>query len=65
LNIIADTNLLLRAIVADDPRAAVVARQRFQSCRTLAIPTVALCEFVWVAVTSYKSPRPAVASAIR
>ncbi|MCB8837377.1 type II toxin-antitoxin system VapC family toxin [Aurantimonas sp. VKM B-3413] len=65
MNIIADTNLLLRAIVADDPASAAVALGRMRSCSSLSIPTVALCEFVWVAGRNYKSPRHAIASAIR
>jgi len=65
VNITADTNLLLRAIVADDPDAAAVARQRLKAARTVTIPGIVLCEFVWVAVRAYKSPRHAVAQAIR
>ena len=65
MNIIADANLLLRAVVADDPVAAGVARQRLETCRTVTIPSVAVCEFVWVAMRTYKAPREAVARAIR
>ena len=65
MKIIADTNLLLRAIIADDPGAALVARRRIQASSIVTIPTIAICEFVWVAMRAYKSPRHAVAKAIR
>lgn len=65
MNIIADTNLLLRAIVADDPDAAAAARQRLEAAGTVTIPSLAVCEFVWVAMRAYKSPRHAVAKAVR
>lgn len=65
MNIIADANLLVRAIIADDPAAAVVARRQFENCQVVTITIVSLCEFVWVSTTTYKSPRLAVASVIR
>ena len=65
MNIIADTNLLIRAIIADDEAAASVARMRIKECRTITIPSIVFCEFSWVATRTYKSPRHAVASTIR
>ncbi len=65
MNITADTNLLIRAIIADDAAAASVARLRMKDCRTITIPSVVFCEFIWVATRIYKLPRHAVSSTIR
>lgn len=47
MNITADTNLLPRAIVADDPDAAEVAQQRLKAARTVTIRSIAICEKIY------------------
>ncbi len=65
MRLIVDTNVLLRAIVADQPAASAVARRKLSESRTAVIPVVVFCEFVWVSNTSYRSPRSAIAASIR
>lgn len=65
MTLIVDTNVLLRAIVSDEPAASAVARRKLSECRTAVVPIVVFCEFVWVSNTSYKSPRAAIAASIR
>ena len=62
--IIADTNVLLRAALNDDPEQSRNARRVLSDAETIAVPLQAVCEFVWVMLRSYKSRRQAVASAV-
>jgi predicted nucleic-acid-binding protein len=55
--IAADTNVLVRYIMDDDPRQGEVARALFESAESIAISNVALCELAWVLANSYKTPR--------
>ncbi len=61
----ADTNVLLRAAVRDDPRQAVSAAHVLRTAELVAIPVAALCEFAWVMRSMYKRPAAAVARSIR
>jgi predicted nucleic-acid-binding protein len=61
----ADTNVLLRAAVRDDPRQAASAAHALRSSELVAIPVAALCEFAWVMRSMYKRPAPEVARSIR
>jgi len=54
MKIAADTNVLLRAAVRDDPQQAASA-----------VPVAALCEFAWVMRSLYRRPAPEVAGSIR
>jgi len=48
MNIAIDTNVLVRFIIADDEAQYVSALQLFQEATSITIPTVVLCETVWV-----------------
>jgi len=48
MNISIDTNVLVRFIIADDEAQYASALQLFQEATSIAIPTVVLCETVWV-----------------
>jgi len=61
----ADTNLLVRHAVRDDERQAEAADVILRRAELVAIPTPALCEFVWVLRRSYGFPAGAVVSALR
>jgi predicted nucleic-acid-binding protein len=61
----ADTNVLLRAAVRDDPRQAVSAAHVLRTAELVAIPVAALCEFAWVMQSMYKRPASEVARSIR
>ncbi|MBA3069468.1 MAG: type II toxin-antitoxin system VapC family toxin [Hyphomonas sp.] len=65
MKITADTNILVRAIVADDAKQARLAQALLESAERIAITPACLCEFVWVLARGYAIPRPGIAEAIR
>ena len=65
MKIAADTNVLLRAAVRDDPTQTLPAVHALRTAELVAIPVVALCEFVWVMRNGYKMPAAKVAHSIR
>lgn len=54
MEIIADTNILVRAIVADDTKQAAAAQKVLLTASIVAISPIALCEFYWVLSRIYK-----------
>jgi predicted nucleic-acid-binding protein len=64
MKITADTNLLIRAAVQDDPRQARLAAKVLQSAELVAVPVSVLCEFVWVLRRGYKKSTSDVSDAI-
>lgn len=48
MKIVADTNVLLRDALSDDPRQSPIAGKVLQSADLVAVPIPVLCEFVWV-----------------
>ncbi|MGA2887102.1 MAG: type II toxin-antitoxin system VapC family toxin [Terracidiphilus sp.] len=65
MKIAADTNVLLRAAVRDDPQQAISAAKVLRSADLLAVPVAALCEFAWVMRSAYKRSAQDVAVSIR
>jgi predicted nucleic-acid-binding protein len=65
LKIVADTNVLLRDALNDDPRQSPVAGKALQSAELVAVPVAVLCEFVWVLRQGYKKSAAEIAGAIR
>ena len=65
MKIVADTNVLLRDALHDDPRQSPIAGKVLQSAELVAIPVAVLCEFVWVLRQGYKRPAAEVALSIR
>lgn len=61
----ADTNVLVRATVADDPDQARIAMELLGEAELVAMPLAALCEFVWVTRRSYRRSAREVADVIR
>jgi len=53
LRITADTNVLVRVMVGDDPAQERVAKNFLQEAELIAVPLSALCEFVWVLGSGY------------
>ena len=53
MKITADTNVLLRVVVPDDPEQADAARALLQRATVVAIPIPVLCEFAWVLKRTY------------
>lgn len=48
MKVTADSNLLVRALVQDDPEQAKAAIDLLESAEWIAIPVPVLCELVWV-----------------
>src|SRR5437868_15483931 len=65
MKITADTNVLVRAAVQDDPHQARQAAQVLQQADLVAVPVPVLCEFVWVLRRGYKRSASDVSDAIR
>jgi predicted nucleic-acid-binding protein len=64
VKIMADTNVLVRASVQDDPRQARLAAKMLQEATLVAVPIPVLCEFVWVLRRGYKRSVLEIAGAI-
>jgi predicted nucleic-acid-binding protein len=48
MKITADTNILIRAVVADDKKQAQAAARLLKGAELIAVTLPCLCEFVWV-----------------
>jgi len=64
LKFTADTNVLLRSVLQDEPHQAQLAVRVLRDATLVAIPLPVLCEYVWVLRRSYKEPATAVADSI-
>ena len=65
MRMIADTNVIVRAVVGDDEVQSRAARQALSSAEQVIIGRHAFCEMAWVLRQSYKFPKTAILSAIR
>jgi predicted nucleic-acid-binding protein len=65
VKITADTNVLIRAAVQDEPHQAREAAKVLQEAELIAVPIPVLCEFVWVLRRGYKQSAAEVSDAIR
>jgi len=65
VKVTADTNILARAIIEDDPVQAGFAQDLLQTATVVALPVTVLVEFCWVAQRVYKVGRPETVKVIR
>jgi predicted nucleic-acid-binding protein len=65
VNITADTTILVRALVADDPAQAAEASQLLRDASSIAVPLPVLCELVWVLKRVYGFAVADIGAAIR
>lgn len=65
MRITADTNVLLRAAVGDDPIQARIAAEVLAEAENVAVPLPILCEFVWVLLRRYGRSAAEIAASIR
>ncbi|KAA9010850.1 type II toxin-antitoxin system VapC family toxin [Sphingobium limneticum] len=65
MRITADTNVLLRLILADDETQSLIAVETMERAKLVAVSIHTLCELVWVMERLYKTARPDIAIAIR
>ncbi len=56
MKITADTNVLVRALMQDDPEQARAATDLLDAAELIAIPVPVLCELVWVFRRVYGFP---------
>lgn len=64
MKITADTNVLIRAAVLDDPQQARQTAKVMRAADLVAVPVPVLCEFVWVLRRGYKKSVSEVSDAI-
>jgi predicted nucleic-acid-binding protein len=64
MKIIADTNVLLRAALEDDPGQSPQAVRLLEESELVIVGRHALCEFVWVLRRSYKLSQTEIAMAM-
>ena len=60
-----DTDVLVRAVMADDPAQASIAAKVLTDAALIAVSLPCLCEFVWVLKRLYRVESSDVAAAIR
>lgn len=65
MKITVDTNILIRAVVRDEPKQAAVAVALLRDASVIIVPVPCLCEFVWVLKRVYEFEVPAIVRAIR
>ena len=65
MKITPDTNVLVRAVVRDDPKQAKAAAKLLREAELIAVALPSLCELVWVLRTVYGFSAADAASAIR
>jgi len=65
MKITADTNVLVRAAVQDEPHQARQAERVLLEADLVAVPIPVFCEFVWVLRRGYKKSASDVSDAIR
>ena len=65
MKIVADANVLIRAVVDDDKHQARQAMIALRTADEIAITIPAFCEFVWVLEQRYRRSRGDVAAGIR
>lgn len=65
MKLTADTNVLVRMVLTDDPDQARIAAATLTAAEGIAVTLPALCEFVWVLRRGYKREAQAIALAIR
>ena len=65
MKVAVDTNVLVRAVVRDDPAQADVAATVLTDAELIAVALPCLCEFVWVLLRVYGFQHADAASAIR
>ena len=65
MRIIADTNVLVRALTGDDEQQSKIAQVELAQAEMIALALPVLCELVWVLARGYRNSLPEIADAIR
>jgi predicted nucleic-acid-binding protein len=64
VRITADTNVLVRAAVQDEPGESRAAADLLRRAELVAVPVTALCEFVWVLARGYRRTPSEISTAL-
>lgn len=64
MRITADTNVLVRAVVADDKKQARAAARLLKQAEVIAVTLPCLCEFVWVLRRVYQFGQESISAAL-
>lgn len=64
MKIVADTNVLLRAALGDDPVQSALAMRAIEEADAVVVTQHALCEFAWVLRSNYRMRKDEIGSAI-
>lgn len=64
VRITADTNILVRAVVADDKKQALAAAKVLKEAELIAVTLPCLCEFVWVLRRVYQFAQENISDAL-
>lgn len=65
MKIIADTNILVRAVVGDDAQQCKAAQAALADAELVAFPVAELCELTWVLSQGYRIAARDIAETIR
>jgi predicted nucleic-acid-binding protein len=64
MKITVDTNVLVRSVVRDDKKQAIVAEKLFREFEIVVVPLACLCELVWVLDSVYGFSRVEILGAV-
>lgn len=65
MRVTADTNILVRAAIEDDPEQTQRAQDILRNAELVVLTLPALCEFVWVTRRVYRRPRRDISMSLR
>lgn len=65
MRITPDTNILVRAVVTDEPQQSAAAMRLLREAEIIVLTLPALCELVWVLRSGYRNRTAAIAQVIR
>ncbi|WP_079210884.1 type II toxin-antitoxin system VapC family toxin [Brucella pituitosa] len=65
MKIAVDTNVLVRAVLQDDPKQGKAASKLLKEASLIAVPLPCLCELVWILRRGAKLPKEDVAQTVR
>ena len=65
LRIAVDTNVLIRYLTWDDEGQAIEAARAIEGADAIVVPTIVLCELVWVLKRAYRYAEPEIIDIIR
>jgi predicted nucleic-acid-binding protein len=65
MRIAVDTNVLVRYLTWDDEKQAIEAANAIEGANVIVVPTIVLCELVWVLKRAYRYASPEIIDILR